>query len=103
MTSRRPSRPAVIPGPAVSLLAGGAMTAILPGLQRASGEPGRFVGVVEVRRHAGRQVTGVTLRAMARRGLIELREVVTRTGPGPRLETWVVPVGDPAAATLRGD
>ena len=77
---------------------GGATVAILRGLERASGEAGHFVGLAEVRRHAGRPVTNVTLRAMARRGLIELRDVVTRTGPGPRLETWVVPAAVPAPA-----
>jgi primosomal protein N' (replication factor Y) (superfamily II helicase) len=70
---------------------GGAMAAILGAVGRAAGEPGHFVGLAEVRRQAGRPVTSVTLRAMARSGLIEMREVMTRTGPVPRFETWVVP------------
>jgi primosomal protein N' (replication factor Y) len=76
--------------------AGGAMAAILRAVDHAAGGPGHFVAVAEVRRHAGRPVASVTLRAMTRRGLIALREVVTRTGPGPRLETWVVPVAGAA-------
>jgi len=67
---------------------------VLAAVAETAGAPGAFVSLDRLRR-AGLEVSPARARALARSGLLAVREAVHRGGPEPRLETWVTATAQP--------
>jgi primosomal protein N' (replication factor Y) len=69
----------------------------LAAVAEAAGAEGVFVSLPEIRRRTGVALSPAQARALARAGLLAVRESVDRPGPLAREETWVVRRSPPSA------
>jgi len=74
---------------------------ILAAVSEAAGAPGAFVPLESLRRRSGVEVSPARARALARSGLLAVREAMRRAGPEARHETWVT-AGAAAGAAPKG-
>ena len=63
---------------------------VLEAVLKSAGGAGDYVSIVELRRRSGVAVSATTVHRLARRGWLEVREVLARAVSGQRLEEWVL-------------